>query len=894
MALTAGSRLGSYEIVSAIGAGGMGEVYRARDTKLGRDVAIKVLPEQVAADADRLARFHREAQVLASLNHTHIAAIYGLEKSGAMQFLILELVEGETLSQRLKTGPLPLDAALAAAKQIAEGLEAAHEKGIIHRDLKPANIAFTTNGDVKILDFGLAKALDPGGAGGSGHDFTQSPTITTPALMTGVGMILGTAAYMAPEQAKGRAADKRSDMWAFGCVLYEMLTGRRAFEADDVAETLAAILTRHPDWTSLPATTPSPLRTLIVSCLEKDRRKRAGDIAVALMLLDDRHSSMALAGSGVAALPGPARAARGRTMAVAAGALIAGAALTVAAMTVMVRPAATPAVTRMAIGLGQGEEITASADEQPFTLSPDGRTLVFVAGGELHLRTLDTFATKVLPGTNGAVSPFFSPDGEWVGFFANNKLQKISVHGGTALSLGGSVGTPTSGSWSQDGFIVFSPQAGVQGLFRTPDTGGERASVARPESTQERFLWPEILPGSDMLLFTATNGSTPRLVAQSLKSGERHVVMEGATEARYLTSGHLLYLSGGTLMAVPFDPRQARVAGTPAPVVEGVRYSVDSGLYAASKSGTLLYVPGSLEQTLSSLVWVDRHGEATPIAAPSRNYTQFSLSPDGTRVAYTLANANSDVWVQDIAQNRSTRLTFNSVNRFPIWTPDGAYVTYAAVINGAENAYQKRADGTGDEEQITKCRAEEGSCVPDGWSPDGGQLVFHQNTNAGAADIWVAPRRDSTKANALIATPAFEEQGRVSPNGRWLAHISNESGRNEIYVQSFVGQPGKWQVSSDGGLEPAWARSGRELFFRSGQKMMVVDVTIDPVFTMGTPRVMFEKPFVAPAFPIGTSGLSPDGQRFLMLQRVDQAQPVTEINAVLNWSEELKRTVPAK
>ncbi len=886
-----GTMVGPYQILSMLGAGGMGEVYRASDTNLKRSVAIKVLPAALADDPDRMARFQREAEVLAALNHPNIAAIYGLERTSGVTALVMELVEGATLAERVARGPMPLDESIGIAQQLADALEAAHEQGIVHRDLKPANIKVRNDGTVKVLDFGLAKALEPAGTAAVPAGASMSPTMTSPAVMTGVGVILGTAAYMSPEQARGKPVDKRSDIWAFGCVLFEMLSGRRPFDGDDVAESVAAVLMRAPDWEALPTGIPAPIRRLLASCLEKDRRQRPGDIAVAKWLLHEPH------GPGIdTPRPPPEEAQRtGRRflfLASTAGLLfVALIAATVARLTT--RSAPSPVIRTM---LAIGDQITDPAERQPISLSRDGQSVAFVANGQLQLRTLDSFEIKTLPGTTGAQSPFFSPDGQWIGFFDGTRLLKISIHGGAPIALCASIGGPSSASWGP-GFIVFSPAAS-QSLLSVPDSGGEPQVVAGPqEPGQGAFRDPEVLPGGQAIIFTMTG--TSEIAAQSLKTHQHRVLIPGGVQARYVSSGHLVYMSGAALMAMSFDARSLQVTGTPSRVLDGLRYSESGhGLFSVSTSGALIYAPGGLEPAaLQQLEWVDRSGVAVPVPVPARDYSQFSLSPDGTRLATTVSNGGGsiDVWAYGLGRNTATRLTFAGTNRYPIWSPDSARVAYTSNReSGIVEVFETAADGSGGERQLTHCAAKGNSCLPDGYSPDGQFLIFHAITPSRSADLWVMPRGDFAKARALLDSPALEEEGRVSPDGRWLAYISTESGRFEVYVRSFRGQSGKWQISTDGGLEPLWSPTGKELFFRTGSKLLTVAVKSDPTFVPGTPQVLFEKPFLAANFPLGTSGISPDGQKFLLLQLIGQSQSITQVNAVLNWSEELKRLGPPR
>jgi Tol biopolymer transport system component len=884
MSLAAGATLGPYEIVSALGAGGMGEVYRARDTKLNRDVAIKVLLAAVANDPDRLARFRREAQVLAALNHPNIAHIHGLEESGGVTALVMELVEGEDLSQRIARGAIPIDEALPIARQIAEALEAAHECGIIHRDLKPANINVRPDGTVKVLDFGLAKAVGQGSGIGDRGSAANSPTLSLHA--TEAGIILGTAAYMSPEQARGKVVDRRTDVWALGAVLFEMLTGTRAFPGDDATDTIVAVVSKEPDWKALHGSVPAGIRRLLRRSLVKDPQRRLDSVGGARIEIDEALMTPT-SFDGVVTGSDPQRSLLLRALPwMFAGALAA--ALVLAFAWWRPQQPAMSRVTRAVITAPTG---VAGFDSGKPALSPDGTQLVFAAAGQLYLRSLDRFDAKPIAGTSGGSAPFFSPDGQSLGFFANQKVQKVSLQGSAPIELFRSIGGPNSASWGTDGAIVFSPAGGSRGLLRLSDAGDNAPVIANPNGVDVTgYRWPEVLPGEEAIVFTATRATGSAIVAQ-LKSGERRVLLEGGADARFLATGHLVYMNAGRLMAVAFDPRRVEIIGTPTPVLEGVSYGLDGGgLYSVSTSGTLVYVQGGLIQTPRRFVWVDRTGQTEPLASPTRNYGQFSVSPDGRLVAVMLpAGTRNDIETYDIERNSFTRLTFESNNAFPVWAPDGLAVTYQSRRGGSVNLYRKRADGNGGEEQIPQSTS--GSAAA--WSADGKALLSFRNTPDGGRHLWVTPISDISKERSILRTRSAIESARVSRDGRWVAYISNESGRFEVYVQPFDGGGSKFQISTDGGMEPLWSAGGNELFYRNGAKMMVANVRTAPAFSADTPRMLFEKPFFGPTIPTGTFGVSADGRRFLMLEPVAAETPVTEIQIVLNWAEELKRLVPA-
>jgi len=885
MTIASGTKLGPYEITGAIGAGGMGEVYRARDPKLGRDVAIKVLSEAFARDAERMARFQREAKVLASLNHPNIATIHGLEDSGDSHALVMELVDGPTLADRIKAGPIPIDEALRIARQIADALEYAHERGIIHRDLKPANVKVTNEDAVKVLDFGLAKALegDP-----SSIDISTSPTISRMATMQGV--LLGTAAYMSPEQAKAKSVDRRADIWAFGCVLYEMLTGKQAFTGETVTESLAAVIMKDLDWSQLPSATPMRVRVLLQRCLQKDPKQRLRDIGDARISLDEVLSGTpeaAPAPTSVAVAPISQPLWR-RALPWAIG-LLAVAATGIAVWNL--KPGPVKPVMRFTITLPSGQQL-AVLNRPALALSPDGSELAYVAtsqaGGapQIYLRVMDSAEIKPIPGTERATHLFFSPNGQWLGFFADGKLKKIPVGGGVAQALADGP-LPAGANWSSRGMIAFTPTFGP--IQEVSDSGGTAAALTHLEKGEIIHEWPEFLPGSKAVVFCA--GST--IAVQPVGEGERRNLIQGqeGTMPRYLPSGHLIYAQGSTLMAVPFDPQRLELRGAPVSVVQNVLQTLNApraAQYSVSATGSLVYISGSAQALESRLVWVSRSGIEQPLAAPAKDYGFPRLSPDGHRVA--LVNGGQ-VWLYDPARDTLTRLTFEgSSNLYPTWTPDGKRIAFVSDKGGPLNIYWQMADGSGGLERLTTSQNIQ---VPLSWSPNGERLAFIEVSPTTAADIWVLQLNDR-KAQPFLQTPAYEGTPQFSPDGHWLAYTSDESGRREIYVQPYPGPGGKWQISTDGGNEPVWNRSGRELFYRNADKMMAVDITTQPSFSASKPKMLFEKRYVSPGggtFP--NYDVSPDGQRFLMLKPVQQEQAEsTQINIVLNWTEELKRLVP--
>jgi Tol biopolymer transport system component len=899
MALASGTRLGSYEVVAQIGAGGMGEVYRARDTKLGRDVAIKVLPANFVNDPERLSRFQREARMLAALNHTNIATIYGLEQSGGVTCLVMELVPGDTLAERVKAGPLGIEEALKIAAQIAEALEAAHEKSIIHRDLKPANVKVTPEGKVKVLDFGLAKAF----AGDAANDDpSNSPTLSAAATMQGV--ILGTAAYMSPEQARGKPCDKRTDIWAFGCVLYELLTGKQAFQGESTTEILAAVLRGEPDWQALPATTPAKIRELLGRCLQKDLRRRLHDAADARIEIEETIVAPATAES--AAEVKGIRAHGWRGLIVNAGTLLFVALVTgIAIWNLKPSPVTPPkAVSRFTITLPPGQQLAVPETGPAVALSPDGTQLAYVVrqGGtqQVYLRAIDNLEARPVLGTDEATAgtsytePFFSPDGQWLGFFAGGKLKKVSVSGGATLTLCDFT-IATGATWGRQGTIILGNFTGP--LQQVSDAGGTPQPLTRLEKGELVHGWPELLPGGKAVLFAAgtinNNWPSAQVAVQLVGTGERRNLIQGAMFPHYAASGHLVYAQGGTLAAVPFDPQRLAVTGAAVPLVEGVLQSTVDGdaQYGFSATGSLAYIPGTTQATQLRLVWVNRNGAEQPLAAREHAYVNPRISPDGRRVAVGITEQERQVWLYDLSRDTLTRFTFQGNNNLvPFWTPDGKRIAFTSNKEGQRNIFWQLADGSGGLERLTTSEFVQ---IPASWSPDGQLLTFSEVNATTGYDIWVL-RMGDRKAEPFLRTQFNEAAPQFSPDGHWLAYISDESGRKEIYAQPYPGPGGKWQISTEGGAEPLWNRNGRELFYRSGKKMMAVEIATKPSFSAGTPKMLFEGQYQSLS-TISTPNydVSPDGQRFLMLKPTEQVQSApTQINVVLNWFEELKRRVP--
>jgi Tol biopolymer transport system component len=917
MALAAGARLGPYEILSAIGAGGMGEVYRARDTKLDRDVAIKVLPELFVSDPERVARFQREAKTLASLNHPHIGGIYGLEDTDGVHALVLELVEGPTLADRIAQGPNPLEDALPIGRQIAEALEAAHEAGIVHRDLKPANIKLRPDGTVKVLDFGLAKVLDAGsGATRVSGGLTASPTITTPA-MTAMGVILGTAAYMSPEQAKGRPADKRSDIWAFGAVLYEMLSGQRAFEGEDTSDTLAAVLRQDIDWTALPASTPAPVRRLIARCLDRDVRRRLRDIGEARIVLDDpavfatADTRMSVSGGDVRAVErpvAPPRALWRRAIPVVLAAIITSALAGVAAW--YLKPMAPLAVTRFPFTLPEGQAFSNVASiAHLFALSPDGSQIVYVASpNRLYLRSLSQLDVKAIQGTEGyeaLAEPAFSPDGQSVAFFAlpDRALKRIPVTGGAAVTVC-PMDNPSGISWGPDA-IVFGQ--GPKGILSVSPNGG-KPDVLVSLTEGEFARGPQVLPDGRHVLFSLATGSRTswddaHIVVQSLTSGERKTLIERGSDARYLPTGHIVYAHSGSLFAVAFDPQRLELKGGPTPIVEGVRQSASGAAhFSVSSTGSLIYVPGpvSASSTLMDVGLMDRKGGIELLKLPPGPYVSPRVSPDGTRLALgTDDDKEAIVWIYDLSgATAMRRLTFGGKNRFPIWSSDGKHVAFQSDRDGDLAIFWQPADG-GTAERLTK--PDRGtSHVAESWSPKGDKFLYTV-TKGSDMSVWTFSLQDKS-ATPFDAVHSSNPPGAVfSPDERWVAYTSTEGGTTTVYVQPFPATGAKYQLFAKGSDDPheaAWSRDGTELFYNprvSGFE--AVSVTTKPTFAFGNP-VALPKPFpTSPASRRRAYDITPGG-KFMRLFPAGQTESGTfaarQIQVVLNWSEELKQRVPTR
>ena len=888
-----GKTLSHYKVIEKIGQGGMGEVYRAEDTNLSREVAIKVLPEQFTQDPQRLARFEREAKLLASLNHPNIAAIHSFEHADEIHFLVLELVPGDTLQERVAKGPLPVEEALEVYRQIAEGVEAAHEKGVIHRDLKPANVKVTPEGKVKILDFGLAKAFEEEI---SPADISQSPTLTEE--MTRAGVILGTAAYMSPEQARGKVVDKRTDIFAFGSVLFELLTGKRAFEGETVTDTLAKVLEGEPDWKALPGVLPSTIRFLVSRCLQKDPGRRLQHIDGARILIEEALTGASDASAiGLASTVQPGRWRRTITLGVVA---LAGVAIGVVLWSLISSVPPTPRSLRKFVITPPPSAPLVDNPGNDLALSPDGTKVIYrSSGNQLYLHSLDELGDRPIPGTeNSRGGPFFSPDGESLAFFAAGKLKKVSVMGGPPITLYNAVATGRTGSWGADDTIVFSAGAeGGSGLYRVSSVGGEPELLATPNVDQgeSRYIHPHILPDGENVLFSIrySPGTPYQIAVLSLETKEQKTLLANARQAHYLPTGHLVYESGGTgnLMAVPFDVTRLEVTGDPTPVLEGVRQigggSVD---YALSAEGTLVYVPSG-ETVASSLVWVDREGTERLVTQEKRGYSSPHISPDGKRVALQTfeESGNRHVWIYDFDGDSFSRLTFEGRNGSPIWSPDGKWIMFQASEAGVRSLTRQLADRSGSVERLTTSPINQ---MPSSWSPDGRVLALTLQHPTGDTDIALFSLEDDSEPQPFIQSPTWECCPMFSPDGQWLAYVSEETGQLHVYVRPYPEPDVKFLVSEEeGGGEPVWSPDGSELFYRSGDKMMVVSIRTKPTFNASRPQVLFEGSYLVSNIIRGNQyyDISPDGQQFLMIK---QPEAERQINVVLNWFEELKRLVP--
>jgi serine/threonine protein kinase/Tol biopolymer transport system component len=895
-----GKTLGTFTLEAQIGKGGMGEVYRAKDQKLGRDVAIKVLPEAFAKDADRVARFQREAKLLASLNHPNIAAIYGLEESDGTHFLVLELIEGDTLADRLKRGPVPVEESLKLALQIAEALEAAHEKGVIHRDLKPANIKVTPDGKVKVLDFGLAKAF-----AGDSEDMNLSNSPTLSVAATQQGIILGTAAYMSPEQASGETTDKRTDIWAFGVVLFEMLTGGSLFEGNNVSQTLASVIKSEPEWQTLPPNLHPRIRLLLERCLEKESKNRYHDIADARVDIQKVLSDPSGVFAQTITTVKPRKKLRLGLPWVAAalvlGAIIAGMAVW------MLRPTDPRQVMRFYHELPEGQMFTNLAASL-VDFSADGKKIVYVANEQLYIRNLSEPTAKPIKGADGdPFAPVFSPDGQWVSYFsgADSQIKKIAIGGAAPVTLC-DADMPLGAVWDSNDTILFGQSTGIMRFSEHEGT----AELLVKAKEGERISVSQVLPGGEWVLCTLKSihsgvWDEAQVAAQSLRSGERRLLVPGGRDARYVPTGHLVYALGDVLYARPFDVDRLKFTGGAVSVVEGVRMAgvTGSASYVFSNTGMLAYVAGgNIEAAERSLVWVDRSGREEALAAEPKVYLDPRISPDGKKVALGIwdsAEDNEDIYIWDLAGETLDRLTFDGASdRYPVWSPNGKRIFFSS-DHGAEPAgiYWKAADGTGEREHVASIQDRD--LLPFSWSVNGDTLLLQEYVgNPFGLDIGALLMEGDHARTPILQEEYWEHNPQISPNGRWMAYVSNESGDPEVCVSPFPEIKGKRQVSTNGGNEPIWSPDGKELFYRNGDSVMAVEVQTEPSFKRGNPVLLFRGRYIATGVVnIRTWDIHPDTGKFLMLKEFTddsdtEGIPRAKINIIANWFEELQDRVP--
>jgi eukaryotic-like serine/threonine-protein kinase len=884
MPLAAGTRLGSFEIVTLLGAGGMGEVYRARDLNLKRDVAIKVLRDAFAREPQRVSRFEREATLLASLNHSRIAIVHDFQQSGERHFLVMELVEGDTLADRLARGALPIDDALRIARQMAEALEAAHQRGVIHRDLKPANIKIGSDGHVKILDFGLAKIFEKAAPS------LDAATSTAVLGETADGVILGTAAYMSPEQARGEPVDERTDIWALGCVIWEMLTGRPVFAGGSLSDTIAAVLRAEPDWQALPDQTPPRIRLLLRRCLRKDARRRLHAAADVRIELEDAADDVD--GSVLRSPPSRHRRLASIVLALLGGAAIASALWWVRDRTSQETP--TPTHLSLTSVSRNSSALYLNANHQ-LAISPDGRNIVYVANRDgkrqLLLRSLAEPDARPVDGADGAKTAFFSRDGQWIAFGNEQELQKVAVSGGSPVTICKLSSTAFyGGDWGADNTIVFVPDYSG-GLWSVSSGGGTPQPLLRtdPEHDRVSYADPDVLPNGGGVLFTLASGhavTADDLDVAVLSPGakEPRILIRGGSNARYLPTGHIVYVHGGALLSVDFDLSTLTAAGTPVPVMGGLgrTWSGDAD-YAISDTGTLVYEPETGAKNGRVLAMVDRQGHVQPITAPG-NYGEFSVSPNGRSVAARIFAINDDIWVYSITTGTPLRLTFEPRDEiFPKWTPDSARIAYGT---RSGQIFWRSSDGSGQREEISRG---EYPRYPESFSPDGKSLAFVEIHPSRQRDIWLMSLEGDRTARPLVATEADEWGARFSPNGRWLAYVSNETGKDEIFIREIGSTGGRKRVSSDGGTQPEWAPDGQELFFTKGDQLAVVSVDGhgEPV---GRDRILLTVPkFQNLQYDPGTPeyGVMPDGQHFVFGFSPQPSD--THYNVVLNWFEVVKQ-----
>ncbi len=864
-----GKTLGHYEVREPLGSGGMGDVYRAHDTNLHRDVAIKVLPADLADDPQRLARLKREAHLLAALNHPNIATIHGFEESGGTSFLVLELVRGETLEQRLAAGRLPVNEALAVCGQIATAIEAAHEAGIIHRDLKPANVLITPDGRAKVLDFGVAKAVEPTDLAAD-HHRTSSPDVG----LTRTGVILGTAPYMSPEQLRGRALDARADIWAFGCVLYEALTGTRAFNRETIADTLAATLEAEPPWDLLPEETPVLIQSLLRRCLRKDASRRLHAIA------DARTEIEQAIGKAGQAPVGPSKEAERVPLwqrALPWGAALLMATLAVAALYSARDRSADRAVRRFQVAPPPGERLRFS-DDPGTAVSPDGSHIAYMTGSGLFIQAIDETEARVIPGTASAHSPFFSPDGEWVGFFddEDRTLKKAPVPGGPVQVVCEAPGAHAGASWGPDEMIVFSSVGSGLGLASSPGDAPQSLTTADAAAGELRHEYPEILPNGEGVLFTIEREDSRAIAVLDLDTLRYEAIIPAGTGAHYAPTGHVVYGQGGSLMAIPFDQGNLEVTGAPFQLRERVKITSDGSLEISfSRDGMLVFAPPVASTGSTKLVWADREGEVTLIFDKQGTFNEARLSPDGGHVA--LHGDDDVLWAYDIDRDVLSVVVSEGKSVTPTWSSDGSWVYYSSRTNADSDLYRAPVDRSGPAEPVLS--RERDQYLPS-VSPDGSALLYAEVDAATGFDIWTRSFVGDANPVPIVQTSGADLWPQFSPDGAWFAYVSDVSGLHEVYVRSFPGPGRRWQLSNGGGSSPRWSRDGRALFYSAGPRVMRVDIAGGADGGPSAAKLVFENDSLA------LQDVAPDG-RFLMIERPNE--PPTYLNVVLNWFEELRR-----
>ncbi len=920
MPLPVGTRLGSYEIVSLLGVGGMGEVYRARDAKLGRDVALKVISPEFAHDEQRMARFQREAKVLASFNHPHIAAIYGFEDSSNISALVIELVEGPTLSERIASTPIPVEDALPIARQIADALEYAHERGIVHRDLKPANVKLTQDGNVKVLDFGLAKALQDDS---SGADLSNSPTLTMGSTKTGI--ILGTAAYMSPEQAKGKNADRRADIWSFGVVLFEMLSGKQAFGGETVSDSLAAIIKDVPDWSQLPARTPRKIVDLLQRCLQKDPKQRLQAIGDARIAIDE-----AIANPRADEAPAPqtreTTPAKSTTQSLLPWFVAGAFAIAFAAALFYAhasRKSAAQRAIQLSFAMPAGQQLDV-VNGSAIAISPDGLRIAYATRqpgsdvSHLFVRELDKTAPLELDSSSVLASPFFSPDSQSIGYFAAGSLKRVSVRGGAPIAIAPVLGF-RGGSWGDDGTMVF-PAAFTSVLYRVPAAGGTPVALTHFDSSRAEIThrWPEILPGSKAVLYTASADNNffgrANLIIAKMDSGESKLLVENAYFGRYVPGGYIAYISQGTLFVAPFDLGDLKLTGPAVPVIQGVQSDISNGgtQLSISASGTLVYLSGTTEKKNLNMVLLDRQGNSTVLLKDQPDAAGPRISPDGKKVAFQRGTAG--LWVYDIERQILSPISSSgAVATSPRWTPDGSRIAYSHArtsLGTGLGIYWRRADGVGEESALTP--QDFSISYPTDWSADGKTLLFQSVNSADGSccEAWTLtigadgkpqpPHRlanqpnDTSIISQLTTRFNFTPSPAFSPDGRWIAYTTADSGIPRIFVTPYPSLGGRWQVSPTFGVDPTWSKTRPELFYVQQNGISLVTYSEhDGAFQPGKEQVLFTDRVEMRA-PYSAYDVAPDGQHFVAFQSPASSAPVvTEPSVILNWVDAIKPVVVA-